>query len=46
MRLTGLIVALGALLGTLGGMAAASPALAEGRGDGWQVGKPSPSPCP
>ena len=35
-RRIGLIVALGALLGTLAGAAAASPALAGGRGDGWQ----------
>lgn len=37
MRRIGLIVALGALLGMLGGVATASPALAGGRGDGWQV---------
>jgi len=30
------IVALGALLGMLGGVVTASPALAGGRGDGWQ----------
>jgi hypothetical protein len=30
----GLIVVLGALLGMLGGTATASPALADGRGDG------------
>ena len=35
MRRIGLIVALGALLGMLGGAATASPALADGRGDGW-----------
>jgi hypothetical protein len=32
-----MIVALGALLGMFGGVATASPALAGGRGDGWQV---------
>jgi hypothetical protein len=31
------IVALGALLGMLGGAVTASPALADGRGGGWQV---------
>src|SRR5215472_5404480 len=31
-----MIVALGALLGLLAGAATASPALADGRGDGWQ----------
>jgi len=36
MRRVGVIVALGALLGMLGGMATASPALAAGRADGWQ----------
>jgi hypothetical protein len=36
MRRIGLIVALGALLGMLGGAVTASPALAAGRGDGWQ----------
>ena len=37
MRRIGLIVALGTLLGMLGGVATGSPALADGRGDGWQV---------
>jgi hypothetical protein len=37
MRRIGIIVALGALLGMLGGVATASPALAGGRGDGWQI---------
>ena len=32
-----MILALGALLGMLGGVATASPALADGRGGGWQV---------
>jgi len=36
MRRLGVIVALGALLGMTGGVAAAAPALAGGRGDGWQ----------
>jgi hypothetical protein len=36
MRRVGVIVALGALLGMLGGVVTASPALAGGRGDGWQ----------
>jgi len=37
MRRVGVIVALGALLGMLGAAATASPALADGRGGGWQV---------
>jgi hypothetical protein len=37
MRRVGVIVALGALLGMLGGAVTASPALADGRGGGWQV---------
>jgi len=37
MRRLGVIVALGALLGMVGGVATASPALAGGRGDGWEV---------
>src|SRR5215469_5491413 len=36
MRRAGVIVALGALLGMLGGAVTTSPALADGRGDGWQ----------
>ncbi len=36
MRRIGVMVALGALLGMLGGTVTASPALADGRGDGWQ----------
>jgi len=36
MRRAGVIVALGALLGMLGGAATTSPALAAGRGGGWQ----------
>ena len=36
MRRAGVIVALGALLGMLGGAVTASPALADGRGNGWQ----------
>ena len=36
MRRLGVIVALGALLGMFGGAATAAPALAGGRGDGWQ----------
>jgi len=36
MRRAGVVVALGALLGILGGAVTASPALAGGRGDGWQ----------
>ncbi len=36
MRRFGVIVALGALLGMLGGLATATPALAGGRGDGWE----------
>ena len=35
MRRIGVIVALGALLSMLGGVATAAPALAGGRGDGW-----------
>ena len=37
MRRVGVIVALGALLGLFGGVVTASPALADGRGGGWQV---------
>jgi hypothetical protein len=37
MRRLGVIVALGALLGLFGGVATAAPALAGGRGDGWQL---------
>jgi hypothetical protein len=37
MRRLGVIVALGALLSMLGGTVTASPALAGGRGDGWQL---------
>ena len=37
MRRWGVIAALGALLGMLGGAVTASPALADGRGGGWQV---------
>jgi hypothetical protein len=36
MRRFGVIVALGALLSMIGGAATATPALAGGRGDGWQ----------
>ena len=36
MRRLGVIVALGALLSMTGGVAAAAPALAGGRGDGWE----------
>ena len=36
MRRAGVIVTLGALLGMLGGAVTTSPALADGRGDGWQ----------
>jgi hypothetical protein len=36
MRRAGVIVALGALLGLFGGVVTAAPALAGGRGDGWQ----------
>jgi hypothetical protein len=36
MRRAGVIVALGAALGMLAGAVAASPALADGRGGGWQ----------
>ena len=36
MRRLGVIVALGALLGVFGGAVTASPALAGGRGDGWE----------
>lgn len=36
MRRAGVIVALGALLGLFGGVVTAGPALAGGRGDGWQ----------
>jgi len=36
MRRIGVIVALGALLGMLGGAATDTPALAGGRGDGWE----------
>ena len=37
MKRYGVIVALGALLSMLGGVATAAPALAGGRGDGWQL---------
>ena len=37
MRRIGVIVALGALLSMLGGVATAAPALAGGRGDGWEL---------
>jgi len=37
MRRVGVIVALGALLSMLGGVATAAPALAGWRGDGWQL---------
>jgi hypothetical protein len=37
------MVALGALLGMLAGAATASPALADGRGDGWQLVSVRPS---
>jgi hypothetical protein len=37
MRRLGVIVALGALLSMLGGTATAAPALAGGRGDGWEL---------
>ena len=37
MRRTGVIIALSALLGLFGGVVTASPALADGRGGGWQV---------
>jgi hypothetical protein len=36
MRRRGVIAALGLLLGLLGGVVTASPALAGGRGPGWQ----------
>jgi hypothetical protein len=39
-----MIVALGALLGMLGGVVTASPALAGGRGDGWQIVDLGPLP--
>jgi hypothetical protein len=37
MRRLGVVVALSALLGMSGGVATAAPALAAGRGDGWQL---------
>jgi hypothetical protein len=37
MRRIGVIMTLGALLGLFGGMVTASPAVADGRGDGWQL---------
>jgi hypothetical protein len=43
-RRVGLIVALGALLGMLAGVATASPALADRRGDGWSIGPAPPMP--
>ena len=46
MRRVGLIVALGALLGMLGGAATASPALADRRGDGWSIGPAEPFTVP
>jgi hypothetical protein len=46
MRRIGLIVALGALLSMLGGVATATPALAGGRGDGWQVVPAEPFTLP
>ncbi len=42
MRRLGVIVALGALLGMVGGVVAAAPALAGGRGDGWQFTNAQP----
>ena len=42
-----MIVALGALLGMLGGVVTTAPAIAAGRGDGWQVVKtPQPFTLP
>jgi hypothetical protein len=46
MRRIGLILALGALLGMLGGAATASPALADRRGDGWSIGPAEPFTLP
>ena len=45
-RRVGLTVALGALLGMLGGAATASPALADRRGDGWSIGPAEPFTVP
>ena len=45
-RRLGVIVALAALLGVLGGTATASPALADRRGDGWQIGPAEPFTVP
>ena len=41
-----MIVALGALLGMFGGVVTASPALADGRGDGWQLVPAEPFTLP
>jgi hypothetical protein len=41
-----MIVALGALLGMFGGVVTATPALAGGRGDGWQVTPADPFTLP
>jgi hypothetical protein len=46
MRRIGVIVALGALVGMLGGVVTASPALAGGRGDGWQIVPADPFTLP
>ena len=45
-RRLGVIVALAALLGVLGGTATASPALADRRGDGWSIGPAEPFTAP
>ena len=45
-RRLGVIVALAALLGVLGGTATASPALADRRGDGWSIGPAEPFTVP
>jgi hypothetical protein len=42
MRRFGVVVALGVLLGMFGGVVTASPALAGGRGDGWQLTNAEP----
>jgi hypothetical protein len=42
MRRLGVIVALGLLLGMFGGVVTAAPALAGGRGDGWQLTNAEP----
>jgi hypothetical protein len=45
-RATAMAALIGALLGMLGGAVTASPALADGRGDGWSIGPAEPFTLP